>query len=272
MPVTFVHEGDAIDYTPAVAKTAGDVVVQGDLIGVVRIDIAANRLGALALEGVFDFPKAGGVAFTTGQKTYWDATNLIASSDPSVGRLLGRVVKDAVSADTAVRILLDMQAVPALLYSAEVASSLITNTVAETDFDKSVTIPAGTLQVGDVIRVRGEVIAISTNSTDTLTIRLKIGATVIVVTAAVDVANNDIGYVEADVVVRTVGAGGTIVACGVQALGTEGTVTAKPFKLASTAIDTTVAQTVKASAQWSVANAGNQVRLDVLDVELLRKL
>lgn len=272
MAVTFVHEGDAIDYTPAVAKTAGDVVVQGDLIGIVAIDIPANRLGALALEGVFDFPKSGAVSFTTGQKVYWDATNLIASSDPSVGRLIGRVVKDAATSDATVRILLDMQAVPALLYSAEAASTVITNTVAETDFDKQVTIPANTLQVGDVIRVRGQAIAPSTNSTDTLTLRLKIGATVVVATAAVDVANSDIGYLEADVVVRTVGANGTIVAGGVQALGTEGTVSAKPFKLASTAIDTTVAQTVKASAQWSVANAGNQVRLDVLDIELLRKL
>ena len=56
MPVIFVHEGAAIDYTPVVAVPAGTVVVQGDLVGVTRLDIPAGRLGALAVEGVFEFP------------------------------------------------------------------------------------------------------------------------------------------------------------------------------------------------------------------------
>jgi len=271
MPVTFLHEGRAVDYTPPVAKTAGDVVVQGDLVGVVRIDIPANRLGALALEGVFEFPKPTGVALSVGQKVYWDAANLRVSADPSVGKLVGRVVRDASSADTVVAIRLGIQAAADLLYSAEAASALVTNTVAETEFDKQVMIPAGTLQVGDVIRVRAQAIAPSTNGTDTLTLRLKLGNTVIAATAAVDVANNDIGYLEADLAIRTVGAAGTFVATGLQGLGVEGTATAKPFKMTQAALDTTVAQTLKASAQWSAANAANQVRLDLLDVELLRK-
>ena len=83
-------------------------------------------------------------------------------------------------------------------------------------------------------------------------------------------ANNDIGYIEADIVIRTIGAGGTMVAAGVVALGAEGTVTAKPKKLASTAIDTTAAISVNVSATWSVASAGNSVRLDVLDVQVMR--
>jgi predicted RecA/RadA family phage recombinase len=271
MPVYFIHEGSAIDYTPAVAKTAGDVVLLGDLLGIVRNDIPANRLGALAVEGVFEFPKQAGTALTTGQKVYWDATNLRVAGDPGVGRLVGRVTKDAASADTTVRVLIEMQASADLLYSAEAASAVITNTVTETAFDKSVTIPANTLQVGDVLRVRAQGICPSTNSTDTLNVRLKVGTVVLIATGAVDVANNDIFHIEADMVVRTIGAAGTIVASGLQALGTEGTVTAKPAKLASTVLDTTVAQAVAVSAQWSVANAGDQVRLDVLDVELLRK-
>jgi len=38
--------------------------------------------------------------------------------------------------------------------------------------------------------------------------------------------------------------------------------------LAATALDTTVAQVVNVTATWSVANAANQVRLDVLRVEI----
>jgi len=56
-----------------------------------------------------------------------------------------------------------------------------------------------------------------------------------------------------------------------QALGVPGTVAAKPFVLGATAIDTTVNQTLKVTAQWSVANAGNIARLDVLDVQLVSK-
>ena len=60
MGAEFVHEGNAIDYTPGADVSAGDVVVQGDLVGVAKRDISANTLGALAVAGVFDFPKAAG--------------------------------------------------------------------------------------------------------------------------------------------------------------------------------------------------------------------
>jgi predicted RecA/RadA family phage recombinase len=45
--VTFVHDGEAIDYTPAADVAAGAVVVQGELVGVAKQPIAANKLGAL---------------------------------------------------------------------------------------------------------------------------------------------------------------------------------------------------------------------------------
>ena len=60
MAAVFVHDGSSIDYTPGAAVAAGDVVVQGDLVGVAKLDIPANVLGALAVTGVFDFPKATG--------------------------------------------------------------------------------------------------------------------------------------------------------------------------------------------------------------------
>ena len=71
---TFVQDGCAIDYTPGAAVAAGNVVVQGALIGVAKRPIAANELGALSVEGVFDFPKAtgGGSAVAAGVNVYWD--------------------------------------------------------------------------------------------------------------------------------------------------------------------------------------------------------
>ena len=43
---TYVHGGCAVDYTPGTAVAAGDVVVQGDLVGVVKRPIAAKRSAA----------------------------------------------------------------------------------------------------------------------------------------------------------------------------------------------------------------------------------
>ena len=93
---TFRHEGAAIDYTPGAAVAAGDVVVQGDLIGVANIDIPANTLGALAVEGVFDFPKATGVgtAISAGATVYWDVAEQVAKEDDEIGanKLIGKTV------------------------------------------------------------------------------------------------------------------------------------------------------------------------------------
>lgn len=148
------------------------------------------------------------------------------------------------------------------------ASSAVTNTNTETAFSNgSVTIPANTLKVGDVIRVRAQGIATATNSTDTLTVRLMIGTDAVATTGAVDVANNDIFLIDATIVVRTIGASGTYTATGTVSLGASGTVTAKAFFLASTAIDTTAAQTLAVKATWSVASASNSVRMDVFLVE-----
>ena len=72
MAVTFVQEGKAIDYTPSSAVAAGDVVVQGDLVGVTRTPIPAGTPGSLAVSGVFDFPKAtsAGSAITVARRSF----------------------------------------------------------------------------------------------------------------------------------------------------------------------------------------------------------
>lgn len=104
----FVQEGNAVDYTPTSAVAAGDVVVQGDLVGVARTPIAANAPGSLAVRGVFDFPKAtgSGSGIAIGTKVYWDATDKQAKSDDETGanKLLGKTVKAAADADATVRV------------------------------------------------------------------------------------------------------------------------------------------------------------------------
>jgi len=104
----FIHDGNAIDYTPAAAVSAGDVVVQADLVGVAKLDIAADALGALAVVGVFDFPKAtgAGTAIAAGANCYWDVADGEAKTDAEGGanKLIGKCVRAAADADATVRI------------------------------------------------------------------------------------------------------------------------------------------------------------------------
>jgi len=68
----FIQEGLSIDYTPVAAVAAGQVVVQGSMIGVAKTPIPAGTLGALAVRGVFDVVKANEQQ-ALGAALYWDA-------------------------------------------------------------------------------------------------------------------------------------------------------------------------------------------------------
>ena len=106
MAAKYIQDDESVDYTPGSNVTAGDVVVQGDLVGVAKLDIAAGRLGALAVEGVFDFPKstAGGSAIAVGTTVYWNAGAQQATATSAGNKLLGKTIKAAVDADTTVRV------------------------------------------------------------------------------------------------------------------------------------------------------------------------
>jgi len=104
----FVQEGGQIDYTPGSDVTAGAVVVQGDLVGVAKQPIAANAPGALAVSGVFDFPKATGVGtgISAGATVYWDEADQEAKTDSETGanKPLGKTTVAAGDDDTTVRV------------------------------------------------------------------------------------------------------------------------------------------------------------------------
>jgi hypothetical protein len=155
------------------------------------------------------------------------------------------------------------------------ASAAHTNTTTEAIFDENYTIAKDTLKAGTVIKVRYQGIATATNSTDTLTITLRIGGlagTAIITTAAVDVANNHIFAGEATIAIRTSGASGTLVAIAAYSdPGAQGGAVVNK-SVASTAVDTTASQQIAVTADWSVANAGNSCRLDLFVVEVLQSL
>jgi hypothetical protein len=161
-----------------------------------------------------------------------------------------------------------------IVYRNVAASTAHSDTTTEALFDTQYSIPANTLKAGTVIKVRYQGIATSTNSTDTLTIKLYIGGlagTAILTGTATDVANNNIFAGEATIVVRTIGATGTFVAIGTHTdvPAASGTASHAVTEItASTVIDTTAAQVIGVGADWSVASSSNSARLDIMIVEM----
>ncbi len=89
---TFVHEGDAVDFVPAAAVAAGAVVVQGNLVGVARRDVAAGQTGSLAVTGVFDLPVTALTGWAIGDLAYWNAAAGVATETVGTNKLFGKVV------------------------------------------------------------------------------------------------------------------------------------------------------------------------------------
>ena len=108
MSVKYIQTGDAVDYTPGANVSAGDVVVQGELVGVAKLDIQTGKLGALAVTGIFDFPKAtgAGTGIAAGTRVYWDVAEQVAKADSEAGanKEIGKTVKAAADADALVRV------------------------------------------------------------------------------------------------------------------------------------------------------------------------
>lgn len=107
----FVMSGDVIDYTPVAAVAAGAVVVQGDVIGIAKLDIAAAARGSLTTSGIFDIVKIND-EITAGAALYWDPTGDPVGGTAGTGgatttagalKFLGWAVEAAGAAATTVR-------------------------------------------------------------------------------------------------------------------------------------------------------------------------
>lgn len=270
-PANFFSYGDKIDFVPSLAASAGAVVLQNDLPAMAAADLVASRKAGLAVVGLFQFNKDASTFFA-GQRVYFDMVNLVATSDPTKGPILGVTPLAQLTGDAIVYVLCNPPHNADSYYVRSAAGAAVTNTLAETTLD-SCNFPANRLQVNDVIRFRAQGIVTAHNATDTLTIKGYVGAVQLFSTGAIQPAANDIYVVEGDITVRALGnaAAGLIVGGGNQSLGTPGTATQKVWNLAATNVDTTIAELFKLTATWSAANAGDSVRADHCCVELLRQ-
>ena len=132
----------------------------------------------------------------------------------------------------------------------------------------SYTIPANTLEVGDIVRIKVFCTVIYNNGTDTLTPVLNFGGSAIATGAALDVADSDIVFAEADVHVTATGSSGTCTAIGeirTDALGAVHVIA----QTALTSMDTTGGLAVALNMDWDAAHADNEVRIDTVSIELV---
>ncbi len=66
----FVQKGNSIDYIPASAVEAGEIVTVGGLFGVAERPIASSALGALTIKGVFEVDKVESAVVSAGADIY----------------------------------------------------------------------------------------------------------------------------------------------------------------------------------------------------------
>lgn len=119
------------------------------------------------------------------------------------------------------------------------------------------TLPADRYRVGSEIKLAAVLDATTFHSTDTLTLRLKLGSTTL---ATLALANADAGRVDILMagIVQVTGASGKLFIGDAAIASGANTALRDP---AIEDIDFTAANTLTLTAQWSVANAGNTASL-----------
>lgn len=77
----FVQPGQTISVVAPADVSSGDLVVVGSIFGVAVTDAAEDDAVEISTGGVYDLPRTDGVAWTQGQRVYWDATAGEVTSD-----------------------------------------------------------------------------------------------------------------------------------------------------------------------------------------------
>lgn len=212
---------------------------------------------------------AAGLVGATDFKSNGIKTNKVVESTASNGVAVQSrlTTTDGVASGTA-------KVVGGVAYAMAAASTALTNSNAEAVLG-SYTIPANTLKAGTVVRVRFQGIATATHTTDTLTIKLRLGATTLtgtalITTSAVDVADGNIFTGELLLTSRAAPSA-TSALVGVGRYSDPGAAGGafKTVYLAATNFATNGALKLEVTGTWSVADVGNSCRLDVMVVEVI---
>jgi predicted RecA/RadA family phage recombinase len=105
----YIQAGEVVSLpAPSGGVKSGDGVLVGSLFGVAATDAAAGDSVEVALEGVYELPKAAG-AIDPGAKVYWVAADKNVSTADGSGsnKLIGAATAAAGGADAKARVRLN---------------------------------------------------------------------------------------------------------------------------------------------------------------------
>jgi predicted RecA/RadA family phage recombinase len=93
-----IQKGHTLSLTAPAAVVSGQGILVGSIFGVCTHDAASGDKMDVAVEGVFELPKAAG-ALTEGVKMYWDNTAKNITTTSTSNTLIGAAVAAAASGD-----------------------------------------------------------------------------------------------------------------------------------------------------------------------------
>lgn len=155
------------------------------------------------------------------------------------------------------------------------AGNTVANTSIETFFTSSYAIPANSLQIGTVIRVKLFGVYSTGVVAPTLALKIYFGSTVMLVSGSLTTVGNitnDGWSAEGLFTVQTIGAAGTIEAQGLSEFSTAATAVlfVNMDNAAPITVNTQISETVQVSVQWGgTVNASDTITLREMTVEVM---
>lgn len=266
--------GEALEAFRRVKFTTSETVVYADAndfwIGTTEAAVASGAPVAVKMRNVAGTRKmVCASSASLGARVYGaddGKVDDVATGGPAIGTLL-----DAPSAAGIVgEVLLDSESDKGGLLAAAVASSTaVTAATATTFSNASKTINGADLKAGDILRIKAAGICTTFTGSETSTIELLVGTEIVATTGAVDGTSGDVWRLEADVIVRTTGASGTLLSHGTYALGAPGTIQAYPFCNAQVTED--ISSTFAVLARVTNSSTGESILCHAFTVELIRQ-
>ena len=265
--------GEALEAFRRVKISSGTVIyadANEQHIGV-TVDVAAS--GAQVGVKLNSFPGTrkltAAAAITAGAPVYGAADGKVNDAEAGLGPRIG-IALYAADGDGSLVEVQPQEGGSKLLYSNVADSAEVENTTTPTNFDKTFTIPAAEIEVGDVFEIVAAGRVVDNNSTDTLALALLFGTEVIDAIAALDVEDADIFRLHAFVHIRAIGGSGAVQGSSIAGMDAD-LVTAKTGEKAEAAEDLSAGALVAVQATWSVAHADNEALLSSLSVIRHRK-
>jgi len=155
---------------------------------------------------------------------------------------------------------------------AKQTTTTVTNTTTETAIG-SHSIPANTIKAGTTVRVRGSLKCTGNAGGHTATLRVKLGATELLNTGALNMVANDVGEFEAVISGRAAPGASVALASLARATyqqsATASSALAVKDAASYTGVATNGALTAQATIQWSAASASDIITCDQFIVEVI---